>query len=147
MPLKHFLFLCVLLSAFFSSVKATELNELSVDQLAHLQQEKNILLVDIRTDLEWKKSGVIKGSRLLAFFDKNGRYDTQHWLNQLQGMKASSDQQIVLVCRSGNRSGKVGELLTKQLNMPNIHHLKGGIKAWRRSDKDLVNVCEPELPC
>lgn len=43
--------------------------------------------------------------------------------------KISRDKQVIIYCRTGNRSGVITQALEKQ-GFTNIHNLKGGIVAW-----------------
>ena len=47
------------------------------------------------------------------------------------------DQAFVLVCRSGNRTGIVGDFLSKQLGFKNVYHLQDGIKSWIKEGKEV----------
>jgi rhodanese-related sulfurtransferase len=90
------------------------------------------LVIDIRTEAEWQTTGVIPKSEKLQAYDKQGNFDSANWLANLQKLISSSDQPIILVCRSGQRSSKVGEFLTKQ-GINNVYHLNNGIQSWIKS--------------
>lgn len=140
--LSFFLFL-----SFFSSfISAEELINLSAKQLIALQHN-NALVVDIRTESEWLATGTIPNSHKLQFFSPQGKYDTEKWLADLNKLKTSPDQAIILVCRSGGRSGKVGNMLTKQLGMANIHHLSSGMMSWIRSGNKINTECPTQFAC
>ena len=49
-------------------------NLISSDQLKNLL-DNNAVVLDIRTDDQWKKTGVIKGSFQETAFDKNGKFN------------------------------------------------------------------------
>ena len=108
---------------------------------------QNALVIDIRTPQEWQSTGIIPGSHPVKFFDKNGKYDTDQWLTAVKQLQSSPDQEIILVCRSGGRSGKVGNLLTQKLNMPNISHLQNGIFSWIREKRPTEKACTPTQTC
>ena len=120
MNYKTLLFLILAFCAPF--VCAAELGELDAGQLAAMQHDQNALIVDIRTEQEWAVTGIIPDSQKLEFFNAEGRYDTEQWLDKLNKLRTSPDQPIVLVCRSGNRSGKVGQLLAQKLDIQNVYH-------------------------
>lgn len=122
--------LLLLLSVFSSILSAEELINLSAEQLIDLQKNNNALVVDIRTEKEWNSTGTIPGSHKLQFFSSQGKYDLKKWLSDLDQIKTSKDQPVILVCRSGGRSGMVGDILTKKKSMKNIHHLSNGISSW-----------------
>jgi rhodanese-related sulfurtransferase len=116
---------------------AGTLRGVNPDELLDLQQ-KGALVVDVRTPEEWKSTGVIPGSAKLTFFDKNGAYDKDAWLKQLKGQVKSADQPIVLVCRSGNRSGTVGKELAQEPGFGQVYHLEKGIRQWSAESRSLV---------
>jgi rhodanese-related sulfurtransferase len=108
---------------------------------------KDALVIDIRTPQEWQTTGIIPGSHPVKFFDQNGKYDTQQWLAEVQKLQSSPDQEIILVCHSGGRSGKVGELLSEKLNMPNVSHLKNGITSWIQEQRPTEKACTATQTC
>lgn len=121
--------------------RAAELTGIGPEQLLEMQQNQNALVVDIRTEAEWQNSGVIADSRKLQSFDEQGRFDAEKWLADLEKMKSSPGQPVILVCRSGNRSGKVGTLLSRQLGMKNVYHLDNGLQAWLKSGHPVSPNC------
>ncbi len=145
----------MILKLFFSSLLilcsfnllATELGELTSEQLENLQQQQNPLIIDVRTPKEWTQTGIIPNSHPLQFFDERGNFDKEKWLTELKKLQENSDQPVVLVCRSGNRSAKVGEFLTKKLGMKNIYHLSNGLQQWKKSNHKLVESCYPKKHC
>ncbi|MCK5728518.1 MAG: rhodanese-like domain-containing protein [Methylococcales bacterium] len=140
------LFLSTLMTLLSLNIFANELGQLSPQQLQQFQQEKKALIVDIRTPEEWKATGIIPKSHPLQFFDKKGQSDPDKWLEAIKKLQIDKDQPIILVCRSGNRSGMVGNLLTKQLKMHNIHHLSNGMSHWLQSSQP-VEKCTAEQGC
>lgn len=80
------------------------------------------LVVDIRTPPEWAQTGVIEGAELIEFdFDHPNTF-----LPKIAADLADGGD-LILYCRSGNRSQVVGEFLAKQI--PNrIISIEGGIK-------------------
>lgn len=127
---------------------ATELGVITSDQLEKFQSTENALVIDIRTQQEWNQTGTIPSSSKIEYFDSEGNYNTKAWLAKLEQLKKSTDQPIILVCRSGHRSEMVGQQLTKQLGMNNVYHLKGGILSWINSGKELDKTCpNNQLAC
>ncbi len=145
----------MILKLFFTSLfilcsfnlSATELGQLTPQQLKKLQQQQVPLVIDIRTSEEWEETGVIPDSYPLQFFDKQGSFDEKKWLLELKKLHSNSNQPIVLVCRSGNRSGKVGKLLTEKLGMENIYHLSSGINQWLELNYQMTETCHPNKVC
>lgn len=137
----------LLLTLFSSFISAEELINLSTDQLIALQKNQNALVIDIRTEKEWATTGTIPNSHKLQFFSANGKYDTEKWLSDLENLKSSAEQPIILVCRSGSRSGMVGNMLSKQKNMKNIFHLSNGIMPWIKAGNEVNKECSPQQSC
>jgi len=137
----------LLLTLFSSFISAEELINLSSDQLIALQKNQNALVIDIRTEKEWATTGTIPNSHKLQFFSANGKYDTEKWLSDLENLKSSAEQPIILVCRSGSRSGMVGNMLSKQKNMKNIFHLSNGIMPWIKAGNEVNKECSPQQSC
>jgi len=131
--MKTKLTLFILLSFFSSFIAAQGLVDLTNEQLVEMQTNKNALVIDIRTKKEWNATGTIPGSHKLQFFSSEGKFDTEKWLADLNKLKSSPDQPVILVCRSGGRSGMLGNMLTKQQEMNNIHHLSNGFKTWEKA--------------
>ena len=137
----------LLLTLFSSFISAEELINLSTDQLIALQKNQNALVIDIRTEKEWATTGTIPNSHKLQFFSANGKYDAEKWLSDLENLKSSAEQPIILVCRSGSRSGMVGNMLSKQKNMKNIFHLSNGIMPWIKAGNEVNKECSPQQSC
>ncbi len=134
----------VLISLFFSLLSfcqiasaSDQLKNLSNEQLKNIQHNSDALVIDIRTEKEWQNTGIIPGSHKLKFFSADGEYDVESWLAELKQLKTSPDQPVVLVCRSGNRSSIVGNLLTEKLGIKNISHLSRGISEWIKSGNKI----------
>lgn len=126
---------------FANVVLADELKAITPEQLLELQQNNAALVVDIRTEAEWQSSGVIPNSHKLQSFDQQGQFDESKWVAALENMKSSPDQPLILVCRSGNRSSKVGTLLTEKLGMKKVYHLNNGLQSWLKSGHTVTPNC------
>lgn len=145
MKIKTLFFLLLLT---FSNVSmTTELGEIDINQLMAFQKDRNALVIDIRTAQEWNETGTIPESSKLEFFDSQGRFDADMWLDKLNQLKKTTDQPIVLVCRSGNRSGMVGNFLTQKLGMNEVYHLKNGIMPWIEAGNLVTKECPDQLAC
>lgn len=139
--------LFLILSFFISLISAEELGNLSPEQLKTMQQSENALVIDIRTEKEWNTTGTIPDSHKLQFFSNDGNYDAEKWLSSLNQLKTSADQPVILVCRSGNRSGMVGNMLAKKIGLKNIYHLSNGIMPWIKAGNDTSKDCLAKKSC
>jgi rhodanese-related sulfurtransferase len=98
------------------------------------QQLKNLMargvpVVDVRTPQEWRETGLVDGSHGLTFFDAQGRYDTTRWLAELSTI-AGSDEPVILICRSGNRSARIAAFLDQQAGYQTVYNVRSGIRSW-----------------
>lgn len=96
-----------------------------------------VAVIDIRTEPEWKASGVIAGSKLLTFVDENGRIDTSAWLAKVKAV-VKPDQPVILICRSGNRSVAATQFLSQQAGYKTVYNAKGGLNAWVKEGRSIV---------
>ena len=94
--------------------------------------KKGVPLIDIRTNSEWQNTGIIENSKLLTFFDKDGKSDVKSWMNKLREM-VKKDQPIIIICRSGRRSGIVSDMLVNEENYSKVYNANSGIMAWINS--------------
>ena len=88
-----------------------------------LINHKDALVVDVRTDKEYQQGHVMNALHIpLGMLDNR--------IAELQAYKTSS---IVMVCRSGARSGQAASKL-KKLGFADVHNLGGGMMAWERAN-------------
>lgn len=79
-----------------------------------------VLVIDVREQWEYDE-GHIPGVTLIPMNEIPTR------LNELP-----TDEEIVVTCRSGNRSGQVADFLRQQ-GFDNVHNMTGGIVAWENA--------------
>ncbi|WP_404361207.1 rhodanese-like domain-containing protein [Methylotuvimicrobium sp. KM1] len=139
-----FLFLLMIHTQLLS---ASELEAIDIPQMLDMKTKQNALIIDIRTEKEWAETGTIPHSVRLQFFDDRGRYDAEQWLSEMEKLRTSPNQPVVLVCRSGNRSEKAGNLLTQKLGLGNINHLQNGIQTWIQAGYATTQHCPGLLAC
>ncbi|WP_424765655.1 rhodanese-like domain-containing protein [Paenibacillus sp. sgz302251] len=84
---------------------------------SQLKEGRTINLIDVREPDEWQE-GHIKEARSIPLSELQERMDE---LNQ-------GDQDIVLICRSGGRSGKACDFL--QAQGYKVVSITGGMLAW-----------------
>lgn len=99
-----------------------------VDCPAALQliNHKNALVLDVREEGEYK-AGHILNATLIPLGKLKER------IGELEKHK---EQPIVVVCRSGNRSGAACAMLGKQ-GFPQAYSLAGGVTAWQKANLPL----------
>lgn len=111
-------------------------------ELERLRAAK-VPVIDIRTEPEWRETGVIPGSRLLTFFDDKGRADPGGWLARMRPI-APPDKPVIVICRSGNRTQAVAKFLSQQAGYGQVYNVKAGIKGWQKEGKALIDA-SPQL--
>lgn len=94
-----------------------------------------VKVIDIRTEAEWKQTGIIKDSILLTFYDEKGNYDPKKFLTEVEAL-VKKGEKVAIICRSGSRSVPVANYLGKQ-GYESIN-LKGGIISLKNQGYELV---------
>lgn len=102
-------------------------------------------VIDIRTEGEWKESGIVPGSRLITLFDEKGRPDPA-WLEKVKGV-AKPDQPVIIICRSGNRTKAVSQFLSQQAGYATVYNVKQGIKGWIAAGGPVVPATQSIASC
>ncbi len=87
--------------------------------------EKNIKIIDIRTPGEWRETGIVKGAYPIMFFNEQGKFNVQKFLEELNKV-VKKDEPFALICRTGSRTTEVSKFLSSQLGYKVIN-LKGGM--------------------
>ena len=98
-------------------------NLLMPTEAIQLINHKDALVVDVRTDKEYQQGHVMNALHIPLGMLENR-------IAELQAYKASA---IVMVCRSGARSGQAASKLKKQ-GFVDVHNLGGGMLAWERAN-------------
>ena len=94
-------------------------------------------VIDIRTEPEWKGTGVLAGSKLLTFFDERGQVDAPGWLAKLKAI-TKPGQNVILICRSGNRSRTAAQFLTQQSGYKTVYNVTFGMVGWAKEGRAIV---------
>lgn len=86
-----------------------------------IDNKENVLIIDVRTPPEYiGPLGHIPGSQLKPL------QSIEQWMPEISDKK---DHKIILVCRSGNRSGVAAKYLAKH-GFKDVYNMVGGMKAW-----------------
>ena len=125
-----------LLTVKFAFADVVDINNEQIVELS----KTNIPIVDVRSSSEWDQTGVIPTSILLTFFDKEGNYDLDEWYEKLR-LEIDEDVPIILICRSGNRSRIIAEMMDKEFDNV-IYNAKSGITSW--IDEKLI-IVKPQI--
>ena len=122
----------------------TLIKRILMDNLVDLQPkivekmiEDNIVMIDVRREDEFKRTGVIKNAHLLTFFDDFGNYDIDKWMSEFEKLVTSKEQTFVLICAHANRTRNIGNFLIEQ-GYKNTAHLYGGMALWIQELKETI---------
>ena len=102
---------------------------------------QGVPLVDVRTAGEWRQTGVVAGSRLITLFDEQGGSDPAGWVKEMDRV-AGPGAPVVIICRSGNRSGKAAQLLLQRDPKRKVYNVQEGIAGWARAGQAVVSLQE-----
>lgn len=87
-------------------------------------ENSDMVIVDIRTPMEWKMTGIVPGSKTITFFDMSGNYDAEAFFKAMDALGGKT-QPIGLICRTGARTRQVAGLMKREGY--NVKNLAGGV--------------------
>jgi len=99
--------------------------EITVSQAA-AKRQAGAFILDVRQPEEWADAH-IPGSTLIPLGDLEGRIN-----------EVPKDQEIVVVCRSGNRSAQGRDIL-KQAGFTQVTSMAGGLNEWKADGYETVS--------
>ncbi len=91
--------------------------EVDVQTVANIQDMEDVLVIDVREQWEYDE-GHIPGITLIPMGEIPNRLS-----------EIPTDKEVIVTCRSGNRSGQITDYLRDQ-GYDNVHNMTGGILAW-----------------
>jgi len=114
----------LLLFGFLNCGKSQSIMTISPQEVkAKLDTNKNVILIDVRSSEEFEgELGHIPGAILRPLPEIN------KWSEEFLKQK---DQEIIMVCRSGNRSSRSTAFFQEQ-GFTNVKNLAGGMLEWNK---------------
>ncbi|NQU57966.1 MAG: FKBP-type peptidyl-prolyl cis-trans isomerase [Rhodospirillales bacterium] len=105
------------------------------------QQLKDLLakgtrIIDVRRPEEWQGTGVVAGSLLMESFQKTGRLRKGFLDEFTQSVK--KDEPVILICRTGNRTGMLSAGLSERFGFTNIYNVTKGIEGWIKAGNPVI---------
>jgi rhodanese-related sulfurtransferase len=105
------------------------------DLVEHLK-DQNILLVDIREPYEYDAMHIQDSLNVpRGILETACEYDFEETVPELVEAR---DKEVVLICRSGNRSIFAAEVL-QQMGYQHVYSLKTGLRGWNEFEQPLVD--------
>lgn len=112
--------------------KYTNIDNLALKALL----ESGTKIVDIRRQDEWDKTGVVEGSQRLTAFDGKGNF-IRSFPESLRKIAGPADD-VILICRTGNRSAVLANMLVEQAGYTKVYNVTDGIVKWIADKNPIV---------
>ena len=116
---------------------AERVNELFPWDLEEILQKREVILLDVREPIEYEAmhiAGSINVPR--GVLETACEYDYEETIPELVEAR---DKEIIVVCRSGNRSVFVCDIM-QQMGYRSVSSLKTGLRGWSDYEQPLVNA-------
>ncbi len=99
------------------------MEEITVQQLKEkMEKGESFHLIDVREPHEYEEANI--GGKLIPLGELPVHLDE---------LEAWKDDEIIVMCRSGKRSGNAQEFLYME-GFENVYNLQGGILAWQEME-------------
>lgn len=125
--MKHLFILFSLTACFYTNAQ-TVIKNVDAQTFKKYIDEKKSVLIDLRTDEELTKKGMIKGAKQIDFFAKDA---------ETQIAKLDRKKTYLIYCAGGGRSGDCAELMQK-LGFIEVINLEKGFDDWKRKGLEVV---------
>ena len=104
---------------------------LSVDEFEEGKNtDPNAVLLDVRTEDEWKANGIIPGAIMIDWYDGAFAEKVQ---------EIGKDKSVYVYCHGGGRSSEAaGKLL--ELGYHDVFNLENGFSEWREKGKEIQKL-------
>jgi len=99
----------------------------SITDEEFLEMKDKLVIIDVRRADEWRLTGIIENSEKITFFDADGSYDIEKFMEAFTKVVTTKEQPFILVCAHANRTKSIGELLGLQFRYEHVYELDGGI--------------------
>ncbi len=117
------------LFADFKSVDVPEFKKL---------QKEGVLVIDIRTQSEWKDIGIIEGVHKMTFFSENGQPLLADWFFELGRLVEDKSTPFIIYCAHASRTKALGQGLI-EMGFKNVYELKDGIEnGWIKAGEKVL---------
>ena len=100
-------------------------------------QKNGVVVIDIRRAEEWVETGIIDGAHTITAFTQSGQLHPEFQV-KFTAIVPTPDTPVMLYCRTGNRTGIIGNALVSQLGYSDVTHLSAGIVGWTAGGEPLV---------
>ena len=116
---------------------------LTAPQAFERTQSGGMTLIDIRTPIEWRQTGIAEGAHRIDMRNPKGPAGfADQVLAEVGGDRTAP---IALICRTGNRSGQMQQDLIDR-GFTNVYNVSGGM-VGSRGASGWVSAGLPVQPC
>ncbi len=128
-------------------MKTKKYNRIRSADVPELLQQ-GAAIVDVRRPEEWRQTGIVTGSLLLTYSNEQGHCRPEEWVRQLDQL-VPADRALLLICRTGHRTGLVCEYLVETALRPDVFNVSDGILGWLSEGLPVAEyaVAEDESSC
>lgn len=105
------------------------------DELKNLLA-RGVKIVDLRREEEWAETGTIEGSERITAFDDSGNF-VRTFPRDMMAF-ADTAEPVILICRVGNRSAVISNLLVTQGGYEEVYNVTEGIMGWIDAGNPVV---------
>ena len=123
---------------FVQLIYGASIKAIDNDQLQQLI-EKRVVIIDIRTEDEWEKTGIIPGSYKINYYNKEGEANTKRWLYIFARLVRNKGTTFVLVSSDGKEAEKLANMLYKEIGYSSVLYLNEGINAWIDDERKVID--------
>ncbi len=132
--------LITILATLLSGCAEQPYHNISNEQLK-VKLEQDIPIYDIRRPDEWKLTGVVENSQLLTYVDGSGSINPDFMEKFTAAI--DKDDPVILICRTGNRTGTLARHLVEQLGYTQVYNVRHGITSWIRVNQPVTQPKQP----
>jgi len=100
-------------------------------------KKNGVVVIDIRRAEEWAETGIIEGAHTITAFTQSGQLHPE-FQTKFTAIVPTPDTPVMLYCRTGNRTGIIGNALVSQLGYSDVTHLSDGIVGWTAGGAPVV---------
>ena len=105
----------------FLQGKLNKVNSVTTQEAITLINKQNAIVVDIRTQDEYKKGHIVNSKNITQSQITDGKF------SEIENHK---DTPIIVVCETGHRSSGAGAKLSKA-GFTQVHNLQTGMSGWQ----------------
>jgi len=87
--------------------------------------DSSMPVVDVRTEPEWKETGLLKDAIPIVFFSEQGKPLVNSFLKKLNE-KVDTSKPFAIICHTGSRTSVIAPWLSKEFNY-NVVNILGGM--------------------